>query len=150
MKSINELIKEIHQSAIEKGFYEERRNFGELIALIHSELSEVLEEYRNHHGATEIYYSTTETRDIDVESIEECIPVDTIYKSRIKDLTLFDGYTNDIIKISKPEGIPIELADVVIRIFDLCGYYNIDLEHAIEEKMTYNKTRPHKHGGKRI
>lgn len=42
-----------------------------------------------------------------------------------------------------------ELADVLIRIFDLCGYYNINLEDALEEKMAYNKTRPYRHGNKK-
>jgi NTP pyrophosphatase (non-canonical NTP hydrolase) len=41
-----------------------------------------------------------------------------------------------------------ELADVVIRIGDLCGKLQIDLEKAIIEKMEYNKTRPYKHGKK--
>lgn len=50
----------------------------------------------------------------------------------------------------KPEGIPSELADVVIRIADMCGHYNINLEKAIIDKMEYNKTRPHRHGGKKI
>lgn len=48
----------------------------------------------------------------------------------------------------KPEGIPIELADCVIRIMDTCAFYEIDLEAAIAQKMTYNETRPHRHGGK--
>lgn len=48
----------------------------------------------------------------------------------------------------KPEGIPSELADVVIRIFDMCGRYDIDIERVILEKHEYNKTRPYKHGGK--
>jgi NTP pyrophosphatase (non-canonical NTP hydrolase) len=39
-----------------------------------------------------------------------------------------------------------ELADAVIRIADLCGYLNIDLESHIKAKMRYNETRPHKHG----
>ena len=51
---------------------------------------------------------------------------------------------------AKPEGIPIELADVVIRIMDMCGYYEIDLEEAIRQKMEYNETRQYKHGGKLI
>ena len=51
---------------------------------------------------------------------------------------------------AKPEGIPTELADVVIRILDMCGYYGIDIDKAIGEKHEYNKTRPHRHGGKRL
>jgi NTP pyrophosphatase (non-canonical NTP hydrolase) len=50
----------------------------------------------------------------------------------------------------KPEGVPIELADVVIRIADMCGYYGIDLEQAIKEKMEYNRGRPYRHGNKVI
>ena len=50
----------------------------------------------------------------------------------------------------KPCGIPTELADVVIRVMDICGYYDIDLEHVLKEKHDYNITRPYKHGGKVI
>ncbi|MBP0983066.1 MAG: hypothetical protein J6A19_05005 [Oscillospiraceae bacterium] len=50
----------------------------------------------------------------------------------------------------KPEGIPVELADVILRILDMCGRYGIDIGSAIAEKHEYNKTRPYKHGGKVI
>lgn len=50
----------------------------------------------------------------------------------------------------KPCGIPSELADVLIRVFDMSGYYGIDLEKAVLEKMEYNRTRPYKHGNKVI
>lgn len=36
----------------------------------------------------------------------------------------------------------VELADAVIRIFDLAGAYNMDLGGAIEEKLAFNKVRP--------
>ncbi|NMB47215.1 MAG: nucleotide pyrophosphohydrolase [Firmicutes bacterium] len=36
----------IHENAREKGFWDSERNFGEAIALIHSEASEALEAYR--------------------------------------------------------------------------------------------------------
>jgi NTP pyrophosphatase (non-canonical NTP hydrolase) len=44
----NEIQKEIHQTAKDKGWWETDRNDGEAIALIHSELSEALEALR--HG----------------------------------------------------------------------------------------------------
>lgn len=53
-------------------------------------------------------------------------------------------------KTEKPEGVPSELADIVIRVADMCGVYGIDLEAAIKEKLEYNKTRPYMHGGKRL
>lgn len=48
----------------------------------------------------------------------------------------------------KPEGIPIELADVVIRIFARCEMQGIDIETALKMKMEYNRSRAHRHGGK--
>ncbi len=39
-----------------------------------------------------------------------------------------------------------ELADVVIRVADLCGYMGIDLQRHIELKMEFNKSRERLHG----
>jgi len=46
----------------------------------------------------------------------------------------------------KPEGIPSELADVILMACSMAGYYGINLDKAIKEKFAYNKTRPRKHG----
>lgn len=45
--TIKELIKECHRVAKSKGWWMDERNDGELIALMHSELSEALEAMRN-------------------------------------------------------------------------------------------------------
>jgi NTP pyrophosphatase (non-canonical NTP hydrolase) len=49
----------------------------------------------------------------------------------------------------KPEGLPSELADVVIRCLDLAAAHGIDLEAAMERKLAYNAVRGYRHGGKR-
>lgn len=46
-KTLNELATDIHNNALEKGFWFEDRNKGEVIALMHSELSEALEGLRD-------------------------------------------------------------------------------------------------------
>ena len=50
----------------------------------------------------------------------------------------------------KPEGFLVELADVFIRIGDTLGAEGLTDQflHALRMKMDFNKTRPHRHGGK--
>ena len=43
---INILAKEIHANAVSKGFYEQEKNIGEMLCLIHSEVSEAMEAAR--------------------------------------------------------------------------------------------------------
>lgn len=122
--TINYLVNEAHCNAVDKGWWVEDRSFGEIIALIHSEASEALEDFRNGHSPREVWYETK-------AGVAHCNP-----EERNSDW--------------KPCGIPSELADIVIRVFDACGRYGIDLEQAINEKMAYNATRPQRHGGKVI
>lgn len=51
---------------------------------------------------------------------------------------------------AKPEGLPIELADIVLRVLDFAGALGIDLEDAVLEKLEYNRTRAYRHGGRAL
>lgn len=50
----------------------------------------------------------------------------------------------------KPEGVEAELADVIIRVLDIGGELGLDLETALQAKLNYNRTRPERHGGKKV
>jgi len=137
---ISELVKEAHKNAIEHGWWEKPSAFGELLSLVHEEVSETLNEYRNGRLPNETYYSGKRK----FKSNDSTIEAHTFVSSNVKGKELAGNFC------TKPEGIPSELADIVIRVFDICGYYGINLESAIREKMEFNKTRPYKHGGKKI
>jgi NTP pyrophosphatase (non-canonical NTP hydrolase) len=74
--------------------------------------------------------------------------VDAFREYGMRDVTYVSGDPNS--PTPKPEGVASELADLLIRLLDTCGRYEIDLELEYERKMTYNRTRPHRHGGKRL
>ena len=44
-----------------------------------------------------------------------------------------------------PEHFDEEIADTFIRLADLCGHLNIDIEKVIERKMEINEKRPRLH-----
>lgn len=50
----------------------------------------------------------------------------------------------------KPEGMPSEIADIVIRCLDFAEEHNFDLEEEVFLKVGYNETREFMHGGKAL
>ena len=128
--NMNELAKEIHENAVAHGWWEEERSFGEIVALCHSELSEALEEYR---AGRPMEWHKCEIDGLPCDKVTcECDDCGWYY---------FD---------KKPEGIAVEMADCLIRILDWFGKEGLDVDRIIREKMEYNKSRPYRHGGKKL
>ena len=109
---------------------DEPRNMGELIALLHSEVSEAFEAYRNNEP--QLWYEH-KGKDWKWEGPQ----------------TLTDNTTGEV-TLGKPQGIASELADVLIRIFDMADENDIPLAEVVIAKHAYNQTRPWKHGGKAV
>ena len=47
---------------------------------------------------------------------------------------------------TKPDGFPIEMADAVIRLAEMCEHYGIPLQEALVIKTEFNRGRPFRHG----
>jgi NTP pyrophosphatase (non-canonical NTP hydrolase) len=121
---INQLAKEIHENAKSKGFFDTEKNIGEMLCLIHSEVSEALEADRKGHFAKS-----------------------TAFEARGEDRIDFIDFQMDFENLIK-NSFEDELADIIIRVMDLAAFKGIDLEFHIRHKMAYNALREYKHGKK--
>lgn len=129
---INQLIKEAHDNAINKGFH---RDYTMLVnsikEMVNPENVKQMDRLLQYVKLTEI------NKDINLIVTELSEASEHIRKRSL--------LTSSEKKYWK-ESFEEEIADAVIRIADLCGQYNIDLEYFIREKMEYNKTRQPMHG----
>lgn len=119
-KTLKQWAEEIHQNAVEHGWWDEERSFGDIVALCHSELSEALEEYRS--GKPMVYGCCGHCEHENI-----CEDVAELGKTGCK-----------------PEGIAIEMLDCIIRILDWCGKEGVDVDALMSLKHEYNKTRPYR------
>jgi NTP pyrophosphatase (non-canonical NTP hydrolase) len=118
---LHELCKRIAAWRDSKGFLTVWKNVPLKLMLIVTELSEAMEAYRH----------------LDTKTLNFCqhhggssIPSQELATKQYEILGNFRE----------------ELADTAIRLFDLAGSLNIDLEKEIIKKMEINEGRPHLHG----
>lgn len=150
MTSLNDLAKEINKTSTEHGFWPaEGRNFGEMIALAHSELSEALEEHRD--GKPPRYYKCktcgfeATTNDISVHYL----PHTGLFGRLFRTIGMTQRFKCDQKEGGlKPEGAAVELADCIIRCLDTLQSLDVDIDEVTREKMAYNDGRPFMHGRK--
>ena len=125
MKTLNELRDQIHENAKNKGFYDRAVDTPRSLMLIVSELSEAMEADRK--GRYAKLAPLIEKGKTESDNIEK---MDYFFRQYVKD------------------SFEDELADSIIRILDLCGALDIDIEKHVELKMKYNATRERLHGKK--
>lgn len=125
--NMNEMRDEAHSNSKNKGWWDTDLPFNipEKLALIHSEVSEALEEYRLHGNSEKLCHFLYEAGG-----------------------GLHDTMESPEGKLRKPVGFGSEIADIIIRCGDLAGKLGLNLDRLVEEKMAYNRTRSHRHGNK--
>lgn len=121
--SLNELGKEIHQNAKEKGFYED--------------IEHVMSLLRDEPKARGFVYKLWLSNRL-MLIVSECAEA----LEAIRD--------GNFSHVPKSGGFYEELADATIRIADLVASERADLDGAIRLKMGFNSTREKRHGGKAL
>lgn len=129
-KNLNELAVLIHKNNIDKGFYEKEKNIGEMLCLIHSEVSEALEADRKEHYAVKSWNMENNVSSLDFEN-----ETDRLYFMQEFQVAIKNSFED-------------ELADIIIRVLDLCAFKKIDIEKHIALKMKYNSLREKYHSKK--
>lgn len=129
---LNDFCKQHHANVLAKGFTE-KQPIATKLMLIVSELSEALEaDRRNKHADFDRFGK--------------------VYDCGMEDLKGFDSPNKEAaayaaaFRCSIKDTFEDEIADAFLRLMDLCGEYNIDIETHIKMKSEYNKLRPAKHG----
>lgn len=126
--TLNKLAKKAYLTAKKKGFwktYDEAHLTSYKEALISQKLQLISDEVSEAH-----------------EELRKGMPIKyTNPITGMKDALVYGSGVG-----TKPEGLGVELADVLIRTLDLMYMLGVDVDATVEEKMVYNSTRPAKHG----
>ena len=122
MTNLNEISKHVYEANKLKGFDVKKENLGQTLCLIHSEISEALEAIRHDKKASLMAFDYRE------EDRETDLDFQSDFTALIKD-TFED-----------------EIADTFIRLMDLVGALEIDIDRHIELKRKFNSLREYKHG----
>lgn len=136
-KSINEMVKEIHQNNVNAGWWHIDGGEGAKISVV------------------EIIHNP---QDAIMQRLGVAMVAEKLCLTHSEISEAMEGHRKGLMddKLPHREMIEVELADTVIRIMDLCGALGLDLEGAINEKLEFNKHRPdhkienrEKEGGKK-
>ena len=134
--SLNEISKQVYEANKLKGFDVKECNIGQTLMLIVSELSEALEADRKGKRV-----NINDTKDLtNGYTISGNLSVYTEQGKTEKFIELFKQRVKDTFED--------EIADSFIRLFDLVGALDIDIDRHIELKRQFNATREYKHGKK--
>jgi NTP pyrophosphatase (non-canonical NTP hydrolase) len=149
---------DVHQLVIEKGWYDTERSLQELPLLIQSELFEAFECWRNNDVAMRYDVDgkpcglPSEMADVVIRTLDMAG-----YIGKYASGSFVESIETDFVKwvfalnkfIANGFG-KNDLVVVVNEVEYMCRILDIDLESAIIEKHKYNKTRPYRHGNKKV
>jgi hypothetical protein len=159
-KTLSDWQTEVREVNEANGWHDTERTFGDGTALLHSEVSEMFEAYRDHGLSDFSGLQFTSEPGYGIRSAESARAITRFHAARDGlafntadepfEFTREEKMALAADGVSKPEGVGSEMADVFIRLMDEVERSGIDLEWEVTRKLAYNRTRGHRHGGKRV
>ena len=175
MKCWNDYCDEAHDISRSKGWWEQDRNDGEMLALMHSELSELHKAFfdekarlcqpRPSAKVPVLNEAEEELSDLAIRLFDYCaargVDLDRAYTSAkaskppihkgnhalaISDLHLAVSEVLELLR--KQESTDAAVGVLFFKLWGYCVLFGFEFRRAIDAKMAFNSTRPHKHGGK--
>lgn len=127
---LNELSKQINESVRAKGFWDSMDN-----------AIGILSDHADEYGTTDDTVKATK----DAFIAQKIALIQSELSEALEAMRKGD-YTENGYGVGKKDSFADELIDVVVRIFDLAGELDIDLDAQLAFKLAYNAQREVKHG----
>jgi hypothetical protein len=185
VSTLRELTGQIREINVEKGWRAEKVTWGDLVALLHSEIGEMMDAWRR-WGLLDATRPVgemppkpegvgSETADVVIRFLDMC----DLYPAVVED-TFLDFDLLDIAPQLPPLGAPstfggwnawlnrqasklypstadepglaasLHAVPFLRAVVAFAEDYNINLAAEVDRKIAYNRTRPYRHGGKRL
>lgn len=175
--TLDEMKQAVYDVNHANGWFDAERSFGDDIALLHSEVSEMFEAYRD-NGFDDVTEDLSARFDDTVQRLpkpegfgSECADVlvrllDSAYRynevefswERLDDIPPYSRFKEDAtvgehirmlhLFIAQVDFLHVNLDKPLSYLVTWCLTLGIDLQAEFDRKLAYNKTRGHRHGGK--
>lgn len=171
--TLAEIAELVHDMAKEKGWWDGERPWPEIACLIHSEISEAVECYRNGEMVMHIVDGKPEGLVVELADVLiRCLDFLASHNEPLSQLVLpeytvadaqrciyhDESSTHDMLQALHAAHIEVDdygvsatqrVEQCIRQVLRTAKRFNLDLQSAVVAKIEYNAKRPYRHGGKK-
>lgn len=171
--TLAELAGLVHDMAREKGWWDAPREWSEIACLIHSEISEAVECYRDGRMAMHVVDGKPEGLAVELADVLiRCLDFLASHNEPLSQLVLpeytvadaqryiyhDESSTHDMLQALHAAHIAVDdyglsatqrVEQCVRQVLRMAKRFDLDLQAAVVAKIEYNAKRPYRHGGKK-
>lgn len=142
--NLNQIAKDCHNAALNKGFYD-REN--DMLTLAKDKPESFKQWLRAAFTTQRLMLLVTEASEA-VESLRKFkFAQRQVFENRIKeDQPNYNQHFNHAYQCHMKDTFETEIAGLMLRLFDICGRENIDIDYYLKREIEFNATRERMNG----